>query len=158
MKRLSMFAILVFAHTTFAEPPSGKEPTASPDAKFAEALVQRELLQPLAAKERDQSRFSRARLPAQERRVRVLDDRARKDALGGTFVRFAVDARHGFHAVDDEASWNLATVAGCVYLDRGEVFIKKGDQVRPAAFLLGKNLKPAAPEICQGEAEVAHAN
>jgi hypothetical protein len=157
-----MFAILFFfARITFAEPTADRGPTASPDAKTAEALVQRALLEPLAAKERDQSRFSRARLPAQERRVRILDDRPRKDALGGTFLRFEVDARHGIRtpAGEDEAQWRPATITGCVYVDRDEVFIKKGDQYRPAALLLGKNLKPAAEQICQGEPpQVAHTN
>jgi hypothetical protein len=158
MKRLSMLAILLFSHTTFAEPPaaSGASPDAkTAQAKAAEALVGRQLIQPLAAKENNRSRFSRASLPAQARRVRVLDEH--KDALGATFVRFAVDARHGFANDDDNSRWQLATITGCAYVDRSEVFVKKGEQYRPAAFLLGKNVKAAAESTCQpAQDQVAH--
>jgi hypothetical protein len=156
-----MLAVLVFARVTFAEPTAAEAPAGSPDAqlaKLAEALVQRELVHPLAVKEQERSRFSRASLPAQERRVRILDERPRKDAAGGAFLRFAVDERHGIatRTDDDPARWRLATVTGCVYLGRNQVFVKKGDGYRLAAFLLGKNLKPAAEPTCQAEpAEVA---
>jgi hypothetical protein len=152
MKRPSMLAILVFARMILAPPVAAEGLPASPESKNAEALVQRELLQPLAAKERDQSRFSRARLPAQERRVRMLDDQPRKDTAGNAFFTFAVDARHGVYprTEDDAAHWRPAAITGCVYVERGEVFVTSGDRYRPAAFLLGKNLKPAAEPICQG--------
>jgi hypothetical protein len=67
------------------------------------------------------------------------------------FVRFAVDARHGYREVaeDGEAGWRLAAITGCVYLDRGQVFVQKGDEYRPAAFLLGKNVKAAADSTCR---------
>jgi hypothetical protein len=160
MKRLSMLALLVFSRTTFAEPASGSPPAAqSAQAKTAEAVVRRELVQPLAAKEGNRSRFSRASLPPQERRVRILDDQPGKDAAGIGFLRFAVDARHGFVAPDDESQWRLATIVGCVYLDRNQVFVKKGDEYRPAGFLLGKNVKAAAETTCQpAQAQVAHAD
>ena len=116
--------------------------------------MQRTILEPLAAKESEQSRFSRASLPPQARRVRILDEQARVDARGGKFLRFAIDARHGF---DDEAEWRLAAITGCVYLARGEVYVQKGDEFRPAAFLLGKNRKPAAETICRDGSEVAQA-
>ena len=103
------------------------------------------LVEPLAAKERDQSRFSRARMPAQERRVRVLDEKPRTDAQGGTFHAFVIDARHG---VVEEAAWRLATISGCVYSD-GKVFVQSGERQRPAAFLLGKNLKPVEEHVCK---------
>ncbi len=162
MKRLSMLAVL-FACTrvTFAEPAAGKPalaPSPSPEARSAEAVVQRELVGPLAARERDQSKFSRARLPATARRIRVLDERPETDARGGAFYAFAVDERHGLQALGaNEAGWRLGAVTGCVYLDKGEVFVKVGDRHRPAAFLLGKNLKPVAEPICQA-APAAAAN
>jgi hypothetical protein len=164
MKRLLMLAILVSSPTTFAEPTAANSPAPaakSTEAKAAVALVSRVLIQPLALKERNVSRFSRARLPPQARRVRILDEQPRKDATGNTFVRFAVDARRGFSADPDadESRWRQATITGCVYLDRSEVFVKKGDEYRPAAFLLGKNLKAAAESTCQLEAaQLAHAN
>jgi hypothetical protein len=144
-----MLATFAFARMLLASPVSAEE-VPPPDAKAARALVERELVQPLAAKERDQSRFSRARLPAQERRVRILDEEIRKDAAGNAFFTFAIDARHGvFGPADDESQWRRAAVTGCVYVERGEVFVKSGDRYRPAAFLLGKNLKPAAEPTCQ---------
>jgi hypothetical protein len=160
MKRLSMLALLAFSHTTFAEPASGPAPAAnSAQARTAEALVRRDLVQPLAAKEGTRSKFSRASLPPQERRVRILDDQPGKDAEGIAFVRFAVDARHGFAAADDESQWRLAAIVGCVYLDRNQVFVKRGNEYRPAAFLLGKNVKAAAGTTCQpAQAQVAHAD
>lgn len=159
MKRLSMLALLAFSHTTFAEPASGPAPAAkSAPARTAEAVVRRDLVQPLAAKESSRSRFSRASLPPQERRVRILDEQPSKDAEGVAFLRFAIDARHGF-ADDDESQWRRATIVGCVYLDRSQVFVKKGDEYRPAAFLLGKNVKVAAGSTCQpAQAQVAHAD
>jgi hypothetical protein len=162
MKRLLMLAILVSSPTTFAEPTAAKSspPAAqSPEAKAAVALVSHDLIQPLAVKEDKVSKFSRARLPPQERRVRILDEQPRKDAEGNAFVRFAVDARHGFSEDPDESQWQQATITGCVYLDRSQVFVKRGREYRPAAFLLGKNLKAAAGSTCQAQAgQLAHAN
>jgi hypothetical protein len=164
MKRLSMLALLLFSRTTFAEPTAAGGPpldAKTPQAKTAQALVSRDLIQPLAAKESQRSRFSRASLPVQARRVRILDEQPSKDALGNAFVRFAVDVRHGFAApVDgDESRWQLATITGCAYLDRSQVFVKKGDEYRPAAFLLGKNVKAAAETTCQAaQPQLAHAD
>jgi hypothetical protein len=163
MKRLSMLAILIFSRTTFAEPTAASEPphAKSAEARAADMLVRRELTEPLAEKESNRSRFSRARLPAQDRRVRILDDQPRKDIAGDAFVRFAVDARHGYREVaeGDDAGWRLATITGCVYLERSQVFVKQGDQHRPAAILLGKNVKVAAATICNpASAKLAHAD
>jgi hypothetical protein len=164
MKRLSMLALLLFCRTAFAEPTaaSGSPPDAkTAQAKTAQALVGRELIQPLAARESQRSKFSRASLPAQARRVRILDEQPSKDALGNAFVRFAVDAHHGFAApvAGDGSEWQLATITGCAYLDRSQVFVKKGDEYRPAAFLLGKNVKAAAETTCQpAQEQVAHAD
>jgi zona occludens toxin (predicted ATPase) len=145
MKRLSLLviAVLAFAHSAFAEPSA--DTPAAPDAKAAAAVVQKALVQPLAAKEREQSKFSRASLPAQERRVRVLDEQPKTDAKGGVFYSFAIDARHGIRT--DDSGWRTAAISGCVYAD-GAVFVKMGDRVRPAAILLGKNVKPAAEHVC----------
>jgi hypothetical protein len=161
MKRLSLLALLVCSRTTFAGPTaaSGAPDATTAQAKAAQALVGRELIQPLAAKESHRSRFSRASLPAQARRVRILDEH--KDAQGQAFVRFAVDAHHGFGpAVDgDDSEWQLAAITGCAYVDRSQVFVKRGDEYRPAAFLLGKNVKAAAETTCQpAHDQLAHAN
>lgn len=158
-----MLALLLFSHTTFAEPAaSGSPPDArTAQARTAQALVGRELTQPLAAKESQRSRFSRAAPPQRQLRVRILDEQPSKDAVGNAFVRFAVDARYGFHAPDDDSGsgWRLDTFVGCAYPDRSQVFVKKGDEYRPAAFLLGKNVKAAAETTCQpAQAQVAQKN
>jgi len=164
MKRLSMLVLLLFSPTTFADPtPASGSPAdaKTPQAKSAQALVSRELIQPLAAKESKRSRFSRAALPAQARRVRILDEQPGKDAQGNAFVRFAVDARHGFRVPgdDDPSGWRLATIVGCVYPDHSQVFVKRGEEYRPAAFLLGKDVKAAAETTCQpAQPRLAHAN
>ncbi len=159
-----MLAVLVSSRMTFAESPAANEapPEAkSAEAKAAELLVSRELIQPLAARDTSNSRFSRAALPPQERRVRILDEQPTKDALGNGFVRFAVDTRHGIHVrpAGDESQWRRAAITGCAYVDRSQVFVKNGDAYRAAAFLLGKKLKAAAETTCQpGPAQLAHSN
>ena len=162
MKRLSMLALLLFSHTTFAEPTAadGSPPDAeTAQARTAQAVVGRVLTQPLAATESQRSRFSRAAAPQRELRVRILDEQPSKDAQGSAFVRFAVDARYGFRDPGDGSGWRLDTFVGCVYPDRSQVFVKKGDQYRPAAFLLGKNVKAAAETTCQStEPKLANAN
>jgi hypothetical protein len=162
MKRLSILAVLLFSHLTFAEPTaaSGTPEVKSVEAKSAVALVSHDLVQPLIAKEDKQGRFSRGRMPPQERRVRILDEKPRKDAGGVAFMRFSVDARFGYLAKtsDDESQWRRDTITGCVYLERNQVFVKKGDSYRPAAFLLGKNVKAAAESTCEPAGQVAGAN
>lgn len=147
MKHLSMLAALFFARVALAAPSGTEEAPAGPDPKSAEVAVKTKLIGPLAAKEQDQSKFSRARLPAQERRVRV-DEKPVIDAKGATFFAFAIDARHGFFPEGSEDGWQKATVTGCVYAGSGDVFVKVGERHRPAAFLLGKNLKPVAEGTC----------
>ena len=163
MKRLSILAVVLFARMTFAEPTaaSGSSPEVkTAEAKSAVALVSHDLVQPLAANDDKRGRFSRARLPPQERRVRILDDKPRKDAEGVAFMRFSIDARFGYgQAGRDEAQWSRDTITGCVYLERSQVFVKKGDSYRPAAFLLGKNVKAAAESTCEPAGDqLAHAN
>jgi hypothetical protein len=158
MKRLSILAILICSRTTFADPAPASDaaPAATTaEAKTAEALVVRDMVQPLAKHEQRRSRFTRAPLPPEARRVRILDDQAHKDAAGAGFLRFAIDARHGSVAV--KAAWRLATITGCVYPDRNQIFVQRGDEYRPAAFLLGKNLKAVAETTCRPVADhVAH--
>jgi hypothetical protein len=163
MKRL-LIAILnvapsLHAWPTAAEPALAAEPLAVADPPSsipaaeapAVALVRHALLEPLAAKEEDRSKFSRARLAPQERRVRLIDQ-PHRDARGLAFVRFAIDERRGL--LDDD-SWEMATITGCVYLVRKQVFVDKGDRVRPVEFLLGKYRKAAPAATCRGDAPVA---
>lgn len=126
----------------------------------AERLVKQQLLVPLKLQEDKRSRFSRARLPPSDRRVRVLDSTAKKDKVGNTFVRFAVDGRYGLAAMSaakSEADWTQNEIRGCVYADSGEIFVQYGkQQFRDASVMLGKKTKPAAEHICvEGDGQLA---
>jgi hypothetical protein len=142
MKRLSILALLLFARTTLAESDGSIAPTAPPEVRTAQNMVYRDLIGPLAEKEGGRSKFSRASIPGTQRRVRVVDAAIHMDALGHAFLRFAVDETRGFA----EMGWTNNTITGCVYVFTNDIFVKKGEEIRPAALLLGKNLK-AAPQI-----------
>ena len=61
----------------------------------ATAVVEKQLVKPLAEKEARRSRFSRAYIPPQARRVRVVDHERSTDGRGAEFLPFAVDERPG---------------------------------------------------------------
>ncbi|MGE0868637.1 MAG: hypothetical protein AB7P03_08745 [Kofleriaceae bacterium] len=111
-------------------------------------IVKEKLIRPLAAKDREQSKFSRARLPPQARRVRVLDAQPRVDSTGAAFYAFAVDAKHGWAEDDSAESWQRSAITGCVYPASGEVFIKRGKAYHPATAALGKKTKAAPESTC----------
>lgn len=78
-----------------------------------------------------------------ERRVRVLEAAAQKDARGRAFRTFAVDARRY------DAKWREDTIVGCLYAHDGSMFVKIGDEYRSASFLLGKKAKKKPPQsVC----------
>lgn len=106
---------------------------------MVERRVQSGLVKPLA--EMESSRFSRARPAPKERRVRVLETTPLTDDKGRAFLSFAVDVRFG-------GEWHDNDIVGCAYLGSGELFVKKGEAHRPAAFLLGKD-GPPVPGVCQ---------
>jgi len=116
------------------------EPASS---KWAKDCVQHRLLSPLAEQESKRPRFSRAAPPPDERRVSVLATAFSKDQKGREFLPFEVSARHG-------EDWHIA-ITGCVLRGTGDVFIQVGDEHRPAAYLLGKDVE-AAPGVCQAKA------
>ena len=105
--------------------------------------MEEKLLKPLA--EQESSRFSRSRPLPRARRVRVTSSTATPDKSGRQFVPFAVDVRFG------AGEWRENDLVGCVYKGSGNLFVKKGDSYRPAAFLLGKNLEPV-PGVCEAPA------
>ena len=111
-----------------------------PPAAVVQRRVEKGLLEPLAQKEKERSRFSRARMPAQERRVRVTQAVATLDVNGRAFMAFAVDVRRG-------TEWQENDVVGCAYPQTGELFVKRGDEYRPAEILLGKDVS-AVPKVC----------
>ena len=86
--------------------------------------------------------FSRVRPPPTERRVRILQTTPTLDKSGRPFLAFAIDIRFGSEWRND--------IRGCVYKGSGDIYVKKGDAYRPAAFLLGKNVEPVAG-VCEGE-------
>lgn len=144
MHRLLLLSSLALASLSFAEPPA--------DVAKAQALIQKSFLKPLAVKEEQRSRFSRARLPPQERRVRVTGEAPKADAKGGEFYTFAIDARHGWADEDSKNPWREATMTGCVYPATGAIFLKSGDQHRPAELMLGKKVQPAEAHVCTAAA------
>jgi hypothetical protein len=101
------------------------------------------LVKPLVTYEASVSRFSRARPPPRERRVRVTQTTATVDKSGRSFVAFAIDVR--FRSGD----WQENNMVGCAYTKSGDLFVKTGDTYRPASFFLGKNAQPVAG-VCQG--------
>jgi hypothetical protein len=144
MRTLLILASLLVASSAFAEPAT------SPENPAVVAFVTANLLEPLAKREHDQSKFSRARLPPSERRVRVLDAAPHRDATGATFVRFAIEERHGLIDQPEGEGWS-ASITGCAYLARKKIFVERGESYRPGAFLLGKH-RPAAPKTTSVDA------
>ncbi len=108
--------------------------------EWARQRVEKGSLNRSASEEEKSSRFSRERPMPRERRVRVLNDTVTPDKAGRKFVPFAVDARFGSEWKED--------IVGCVYEGSGNLFVKRGDAYRPAAFLLGKKAEPV-PNVCQ---------
>ena len=106
---------------------------------WATRRVDEGLVKPLAQQEG--SRFSRSRPAPRQRRVRVIQSTLSLDKSGRPFVPFAIDVRFG-------SEWHENDIVGCVYRKTGELFVKRGDAYRPAAFLLGKNAEPVAG-VCE---------
>jgi hypothetical protein len=164
MHRILTLALLTTATLSWAtpEPESAADAAAkaqaatAPDASAAEQVVDRELVKPLAQKERHHSRFSRVYIPPQVRRIRLPDAVAKSDAKGKTFVTFAIDARHRWTNGDD-ADWRKDTMTGCVYPERGEVFVNTAGKLYPAALLLGKKSDPAPDGTCKAAEPQLHA-
>jgi hypothetical protein len=92
-------------------------------------LVEATLIEPLARREAARSRYSRVRMPAAARQVRVLEGAT--DPEGRTFVRFAVDEKRS-------AEWERNVTLGCAYPDDGAVFVAHRGRVQSAAQYLGK--------------------
>ena len=127
MKKSSLVLLsMLCADTAFAEPPAGKA---------AEALVQKQVVEPLKKADAKRSKFSRAAPPPKARRVRVLDTVAQADARGKHFVRFAIDVRHRY---SEDGEWALEAYLGCVYVDQRAVFLQQGSDYQTArAWLAG---------------------
>jgi hypothetical protein len=114
---------------------SADEPSLS---EWAEHQVEEGLVKPLA--DLESHRFSRARPPPRERRVRVVQTTATLDKSGRPFIPFSIDVRFG-------SEWHENDIVGCAYTGSGNLFVKRGDAYRPASFLLGKNDAPVS-DVC----------
>lgn len=104
---------------------------------WARSEVERQLVKPLAEQ---RSSFSRRRPPPRESRVRVLQEAAATDSQNRAFLPFAVDIRYGDEWRED--------ITGCVYREGSKIFVKRGNEYRPAAYLLGENVEPVAG-VCE---------
>jgi len=104
--------------------------------------IETDFLKPLAAHDQDTSRFSRMRRPPQERRVRMPQTTASKDQAGRDFLPFAIDGKFA------GGDWSENDIVGCVYPEKGDLFVKIGDSYRPASFYLGGPADPVAG-VCQ---------
>jgi len=116
------------------------------------AVVEKQLVKPLAEKEARRNRFSRSYIPPLARRVRVLDPERSTDGRGAAFAVFAVDERSGVfapRAADDSGRWRKDAIVGCVYPARDEIFIKRGDKYFAAGLLLGKKTAAADDTVCR---------
>lgn len=140
MKSLVKFCLTTLFVPSLVSLAHADEPASS---KWAKDCVKHRLLAPLAAQESKRSRFSRAAPPPAERRVSVLATAFAKDQKGREFLPFEVAARYG-------EDWHTA-ITGCVVRGTGDVFVQVGDEHRPAAYLLGKDVD-AAPGACQAKA------
>jgi hypothetical protein len=122
--------------------PSFASADEAPLAAQVQHRVEDGLVKPLAEMEHNASRFSRARPPPHERRVRVTQANVTLDKSGRAFVPFAVDVKWG------AGQWQENDIVGCAYTKSGDLFVKRGDGYRPVSVVLGKNPDPVAG-VCQ---------
>lgn len=73
--------------------------------------------------------------------MRITSPEMSTDKSGKAFLAFAIDVRFG-------SEWRENDIVGCVYAPQGDIFVKRGDAYRPAAFLLGENVEPV-PGVCE---------
>jgi hypothetical protein len=119
------------------------------DVKLKEWCVWRVsdgLLKPLAKKESQRSRFSRAEPVPKERRPRAVGDELQRDARDRAFFTFAVDVRYG-----DGGEWR-EDMTGCVYRASGAIYVSIGDEYFPSDYLLGKRSE-AVKGVCAAKAQ-----
>ena len=77
--------------------------------------------------------------------MRVTQTTATLDPSGRAFVPFAIDVRFG-------EEWHENDIVGCAYPKTGALFVKRGDEYRPAAILLGKSVDPVGGVCVPGKA------
>lgn len=107
------------------------------------ALIDKQLLAPMAKRASRRSKFSRAAPPPVVRRVRV-QEALLTDVHGDQFVRFSIDQRY---AGDEEGDWSKDRHVGCVYPDQRKIFIESEGSYLPARVMLGQ-AADAQPDVC----------
>ncbi len=110
--------------------------------------IESDFLKPLAAHDQDTSRFSRMSRPPEERRVRMPATTASKDQAGRAFLPFAIDGKFA------GGDWQENEIVGCVYTEKGDMFVKIGDTYRASSFYLGAAGDPV-PGVCVAAAPKA---
>jgi hypothetical protein len=124
-------------------------------------VVEAQLVKPLADKEARRNRFSRAYIPPQARRVRVLGHERSTDSRGAEFVAFAIDEHSGGFArkaADASRLWRKDVIVGCVYPTRDEIFIKRGDKFFAVGLLWGQKTAEADDTICRPAPTAIHSS
>jgi hypothetical protein len=126
---------------------------ADPLVTSAQSVVQAKFLDPLQKMESNRSRFSRAVLPPQARRVRILDNTPQADREGRLFLSFAVDESRSFGIEKDkgvaEDQWFKNAITGCVYPQTGDVLVKLGEAYYASSVLLGRSTPTSPADVCQ---------
>lgn len=117
----------------------------------ARSALQTRLLEPLQKKEEDRSRFSRAVLPPQARRIRILDNTPQTDGRGRLFIQFAIDESRAIVVKKEstEAGWLRDAIMGCVYPETGDVMVRRGEVYYASSVLLGRSTPMAPADVCQ---------
>jgi hypothetical protein len=113
-----------------------------PSPSEIQSSVEERFVVPMSRWQERRSRFSRARIPPQERRVRVTTPALQRDERGEAFASFAVDARFR-----GSKEWGEGLV-GCVYPSSGDIFVQYGDHYVPGALLYGKKSLDAPAGVC----------
>ena len=150
MKRWSILPALSLAVASIFANPALPAKTLDDSLNPAKPLIQAKLVQPLEEKEAKRSRFSRAALPPQARRIRITDEAPQKDAQGRAFVSFAIDQTHALGNIDEiqEENWTKDAITGCAYLKSGEVLVRRGEVYYASSVLLGADAPAASAEVC----------
>jgi len=107
--------------------------------------VQEQVITPLRARESSRGKMSRAAVPPQKRRVRIIDAALRTDEKGQQFVAFAVDAQHGFGAAADD-NWSHDEATGCVYTS-GAVYLRGAASYQATTARLSKKKSKSTDEV-----------
>lgn len=135
MKSLRWLSVFALALSFAPQIASADEPSL---AARMQQHIEADFVKPLAARDQETSRFSRMRMPPQERRVRMLQPTTSLDASKRAFLPFAIDGKFA------GGEWQENEITGCVYTEKGDMYVKIGDSYRPSSFLLGQTADPVA--------------